>query len=144
MGVFDLSEEEREAIENAPEPQVFESDEEVTLRIVGFREDMESGKKVFTNKSGGLYVHPELEIIEVPNQELYKTFLHYVPIPKGLTDPKKKLQVERSLQRFCKAFDVEVDPKDLDDWIGSETEAILKVERSDQYGGQNGIKRFVI
>lgn len=143
MGVFDLSEEEREAIENAPEPQVFESDEEVTLRIVGFREDVESGNKVFTNKSGGLYVHPELEIIGVPDQELYKTFLHYVPIPKGLTDPKKKLQAERSLQRFCKAFGVEIDPKDLDDWIGSEAEAILKVERSDQYGDQNGIKRFV-
>jgi len=143
MGVFDLSAEEREEIENAPEPQVFESDEEVTLRLVGFREAPETGEKVFTNKSGGLYVHPELEIIGVPDAEQYKTFLHYVPIPKGLTDPKKKLQAERSLQRFCKAFGVEIDPESLDDWIGSEAEAILRVERSDQYGDQNGVKRFV-
>ena len=143
MGIFSLSQEEKEAIENEEEQTVFTSDEEVTVRIRGFLTD-EAGDVVRYPKSGSgnPFILPELEIVDVPNAENYRTLTHYLGLPSENLDAKQLKNVRLGMQRFVKAFKVDPDPDDIDDWIGAEAEVILKVT-SDDYGDKNQIKRFV-
>lgn len=122
-------------IENAEEPTIAEGGSEQKLRIISVR----TGE----DKNGDDYFMPVFEIVDMP---MGKEFSHFFYVPN-----KEKLsekQFARSLYAikvFAKCFDIDISrPVDYeDDLPGHQGWAILGTRKSDDYGEQNTIRKYI-
>lgn len=125
-----------ESLEGSQEPRVVEANSEVKLRIL----DVRTGN----DKNGNPYIMPRFE---VPSDPLAKDFTKYLPVPNADLKREDLKKFERSrwdMTEFMAAFEIDVTrPGDPEDWSGKEGWAILGVSKSDEYGEQNFVKKFV-
>jgi hypothetical protein len=124
-------------IEGAEEPTIAEKDTEHKLRIVSVR-----GGEAGSN--GCEYFSPVFEVMNAPMVKEFSTFL-WVPT----RDKMSEKQYARScyeLKMFADAFEIDLSrPIDYeDDLPGREGWAILGIKKSDEYGEQNTIKKYII
>jgi hypothetical protein len=136
--MFDLSDL-IEDLENVQELEVWETTEEVKLRIV----DVRSGR----DKNGHDYIMP---IFEIANETGYKEFSKFIGIPdKSWMDEKKYHSTLRTIKKISQCFGIA--PGDMFDsygqpntdyWVGITGWAILGVEETKEYGRQNYVRSF--
>ena len=123
-------------LENAVEPTVIETEEEVKLQVKDVKQDI--------NKNEEPYMLITFEAVDFPTA---KTFTKYYALPFEGMDSKKKNNASLSLRKFFQAFEVDYTSGqvDLDNLQGCEGWALLGVDKQEDsdFGPQNYIKRFV-
>ena len=136
MGIYDLSD---MGLDEGQEPQAVDGDKEYKLRILEVTEG--------EDKREWDYIMPRFEIIDDP---FSKDFTQFINVPD-----KKKMDV-KTLNRvkhgptgfvsFLKAFGFDTSAKINfpDQSPGKEGWAILGKKKTEEYGEQNYIKRFVL
>lgn len=122
-------------IANAPEPVVLPKGTEVKARIVNVRTGID--------KNELRYFMP---IFDVPDEELVKEFSHYftdlVDIEK-LTIKQGNAAL-RQFKLFAEAFGIDYSkPFDFEEFISLEGWVIVGVQKTDDYGEQNTVNRFI-
>lgn len=135
MSLLDLTDLQGE-IEGAEEPTVAESGTEQKLRIISVR----GGTAGLNNCE---YFSPLYEVSDAPMVKEFSDFF-WVPDRDKLTEK----QYQRSLYAikvFAEAFNVDLSrPIDYeDDLPGHKGWAIVGVKRSDEYGEQNTIRKYI-
>jgi hypothetical protein len=120
-------------VNDAVEPIVVAAGEEYKIRIIGCDSKM--------NKNDEPYMLPRFEVSDEP---LAKEFTKYLPLPFQGMDEKKTNNAKLGLKRLFDAFSFEPSGDfDTEDLVGLEGWAILGIEKNDQYGDGNFVKRFV-
>ena len=122
-------------IANAPEPVVLPKGTEVKARIVNVRTGID--------KNELRYFMP---IFDVPDEELVKEFSHYftdlVDIEK-LTIKQGNAAL-RQFKLFAEAFGIDYSkPFDFEEFISLEGWVIVGVQKTDDYGEQNIVNRYI-
>jgi hypothetical protein len=123
-------------IKNAKEPTVLSAGTEVKARIVSVR----SGT---SDKNSCDWFMPTFD---VPNDPMVQEFNDFFwELDREKLDAK---QFERGLykfQQFMQCFDIDISrPFDKEDeWPGKEGWVIVGVRKSDEYGDQNSVKKYV-
>lgn len=133
MALSDYSELEKE-IEEMPEPIVLPKGSEVKLRIIGH------------NSGEGEYGTWHQLIFDIPAEPFAKDIRKFMSDPLDAKDapPAIKQRVYNAFKYFVKAFGIDLSrPFDWEDLIGLEGYGILGVQKSDDYGEQNTISKFV-
>lgn len=108
---------------------------EANLRIlsVELRDRENDGTKYFIVRS---------EITEEPYSKEITSFLN---IPSRLMDAKQLNLARNEMKKFTECFgldmSMEFDPKE--DWVGCEGTVILSLSKSDAYGEQNRIAKYL-
>jgi len=122
-----------EEIMNAPEPIVLPRGSEVKLRIVNHVEG-----------EGEFGIWHQL-VFDVPSNPLVSEIRRFVNDPNDARNAKERIRqkVNRNFGYFVKCFDIDISRFDWDDLISLEGWAILGVKKSDEYGYQNTISKFV-
>lgn len=122
-------------VSGAQEPQPAAPGEH-QIRIIAVRKDM--------NKNDEPYLMPTFEVV---GDDLAPDFNRYFPIPTDAMkreNPKKHNRAAFALKTFFEAFGLNPsDPGDEEDWKGLEAWAILDIEKDDEFGDRNRVKRFV-
>ncbi len=122
-------------IANAPEPVVLPKGTEVKARIVNVRTGID--------KNELRYFMP---IFDVPDEELVKEFSHYFT---DLVDIEKLTVKQgnaalRQFKLFAEAFGIDYSkPFDFEEFISLEGWVIVGVQKTDDYGEQNTVNRFI-
>lgn len=81
--------------------------------------------------------------MDIVDEELTKSFSHFIYFPKEEDDDKKKNNKLLMLKRFYKCFDIPDTCRDPREYVGHEGCVILGEESSERYGMQNNIDRLV-
>ena len=124
---------------DATEPTAVDAGEYM-VSIIGFRKDGEENI-IRTDKNGGKYIMP---MFELPEHVSAKSFSTFIRIPDSSTMEGKALEGAKwQLEAFKRAFGVPEGGFDLNDLIGTQGYALLYKEDTDDYGEQNGIKKFI-
>jgi len=140
MSLIDLSGK-MDEIQNAQEPTIAKNGSEHKLRIISCRGG-EATEKVSGNEC--TYISP---VYEVPNEPLVKEFSSFLWIPdEGKLSPKAYARAMSDFNIFSKCFGLDLSkPFDYeDDLPGLTGWAILGTKKSDEYGEQNTIRKFVV
>lgn len=124
-------------LDDAVELKPIDTTEEVKIRIVDIRQDL--------NKNDEPYLLLTFEALEIPGA---KTFTKYYALPHPEMDKKKKNSASLSLRKLFQAFDIDYTSGQVDSeaMLGLETWAILGIEKPAEdslYGPSNFIKKFV-
>lgn len=124
----------KDDIENAEEPKVLDAGEEVKLRIITVN--------VGEDKNNNPYFMP---VFEVPDEPMAKEFSDFFSIPRKDMKEKDYKRALYKIKVFAQAFDIDLGrPIDYeDDLPGCEGWAILGVRKSDEYGEQNTIRKYI-
>jgi hypothetical protein len=142
MALTDYSEFERE-IADAPEPTTLAKGSEVKARIIGVRtgvvdkEDSENyGISYFT------------VTFDVPNEPLSKEFNDFFwdLADKAKLSDRQAIRALRHFKLFAEAFDIDYSrPFDIEDGLlGKEGWLIVGVKKSDEYGEQNTVQKYLV
>lgn len=120
--------------EGAPEFKSLPDGTEVQLRLL---------KAEIKNSKAG---DPMLALrYEVPSEPYATDINHFIMLPTGSDDEKRKAQKQNRLKDWKAAHGLPAaGPISTDDMEGSKAWAILGEEESQEFGKQNKIKRFVI
>lgn len=123
-------------IEDAPEPTVAESGTEQKLRIISVRGG-EAGK------NNCEYFAPNYEIVDAPMMKEFSDFF-WVPDKDKLSE-KQYQRALYAIKVFTKAFEVDISrPIDYeDDLPGHVGWVIVGTKKSDDYGEQNTVRKYV-
>ena len=127
-----------EDISNSKDPIVLPKGSEVKVRIIQVR----TGE----DKNGKDYFMPVLEALGEGN-EMVKEFsdFHYVLDPSAM-DAKSFERSKNKFKNFAKCFGVDFtrpfDPED--DLVGLEGWVIVGVSKSDEYGEQNTVSKYIL
>ena len=135
MSLLDLTDLQDE-IENAEEPTIAESGTEQKLRIISVRGG-EAGKNDCE------YFSPLYEIVDMPMAKEFSDFF-WVPDKDKLSEK----QYQRSLYAIkvlAAAFEIDISrPVDYEDDLPGHTGwAILGTKKSDEYGEQNTVRKYI-
>jgi len=124
----------KDEIENAEEPKVLPAGEEVQLRII----TVNTGN----DKNGRPYFMPVFEVLSEP---MAKEFSDFFAVPTKEMSEKDYKRAIYKIKLFAQAFDIDLGrPIDYeDDLVGLTGWAILGVRRSDEYGDQNTVKKYI-
>lgn len=121
-------------VTDAQEPIAIPAGDEVKLRIVDCRKDVD--------KNDNEYILPRFEVVDQP---LAKDFTKYIGLPNTEMNEKQVLKAKWNLKSFYLSFGIDsskpVNPEE--DFLGLEGWAILGLEDNPEYGEQNYIKKFV-
>jgi len=124
-------------IKDAPEPKVLPRGSEVRARIVGVREGV-------SEKNNCQWYQP---ILDVPDDPLVSEFNDFFwdLADRDKLDAKQAARALTKFKNFAAAFDLDFSkPFEWEsDLIGLEGWVILGVKKSDEYGDQNTINKFV-
>lgn len=135
MALTDYSNLEQE-IADAPEPKIMPKGSEVKARIINVR----TGE----DKHGLPYFMP---VFDVPDEPLVLEFsdFFYDLVALDKHDEKSKARSLRKFKIFAEAFDLDFSkPFDIeDDLIGLTGWVILGVKKSEEYGEQNQVSKYV-
>jgi len=122
-------------VNDAVEPIVIEAGQEVRVRVTSVRTG--------DDKNGKPYVMPVFEVPDEPNAKDFSDFM-YSP-DKGKLSAKELAKAKWKMKTFFDAtgFDNSrpFDPED--DWIGLEGWVIVGVSKSEEYGEQNTIRKYL-
>jgi hypothetical protein len=137
MALTDYSDLEKD-IKDAPEPKTLPRGSEVKARIINVREGV-------SDKNDAQWYQP---IFDVPSDPMVMEFNDFF---WDLSDRDKldAKQAQRSLykfQKFATAFGLDYSrPFDwIDDLIGLEGWVILGVKKSEEFGDQNSVTKYVV
>lgn len=141
MALTDYSMMERE-IEDAPEPKTLPRGAEVKARIIAVREGV-------SDKNDAHWYQPVFDVpADITVKEFNAFFWDLVDIDKleGGRDGKQALGAMRGFKNFASCFNIDYSrPFDwLEDLIGKEGWVILGVKKSDEYGDQNTISKYIV
>ena len=125
-----------EKIEDAPEPEILPKGTEAKLRIISVR----TGE----DKNDLRYFMPVYDIPDEPLASEFSDFF-YDLVELDKMDEKAQARALRKFKNFAKAFDLDLSqPFDLeDDLTGKTGWAILGVRKSEEYGDQNSVSKYI-
>jgi len=136
MSISDYSDLEKE-IADAQEPTVLPKGTEVKCRIITVREGI-------SEKNDCQWYSP---VFDVPDEPLAAEFNDFMwDLDANKLTPKDYARALAKFKQFAAAFGIDYSRPFswTDDLIGKEGWAILGVKKSDEYGDQNTVKKFVI
>ncbi len=116
------------------EPRILNAGEEARLRVISVRSGVD--------KNDENYLMITCEVVDVPEA---KEIMYMLYIPSSTMDPKKLNRTKWDWTVFAQAtgFDLSRPFEPEDDLIGLEFWAVLGVRKSDEYGDQNTIRKFL-
>lgn len=122
-------------LEDSQEPYALKDGTEAMLRIIEVRYDKRS--------DGSAYYTVRLE---VPNEPFSKDITEWLNVPELPLDAKRLNAAKQKMWHFMDCFGIDrTRPSDpLEDWVGQEGWCILSLSKSDQYGEQNRISKFIM
>jgi len=136
MAIADYSDMEQE-IKDAPEPKILPRGSEVKARIVGVRAGV-------SDKNDCQWYSP---VFDVPADPLVTEFSGFFwdLVDRDKLDAKQSASALRDFRKFATAFDLDYSrPFDWEeDLIGLEGWVILGLKKSDEYGDQNSVSKYV-
>lgn len=128
------------AIENeitgAEEPKILPAGSEVKARIIGVRTGT-------SEKNDCIWYSPIFDVPEDPLIAEFSAFFWELDAEK--LDPKSYSRSLYTFKQFAKCFDLDYTKPFSweDDLIGLEGWVILGIRKSDEYGDQNTIKKYI-
>ncbi len=135
MALLDYSDIEKE-IDDAPELEALPRGSEIKARIIGIREGT-------SDKNGVNWFMPTFDDPGNPLTAEFNDFFWDLSDLGKLTE-KEQVRALRKFKLFAAAFDLDFSkPFDLDDLISLEGWVILGVKKSDEYGDQNTVSKYV-
>jgi hypothetical protein len=135
MSLTDYSGLEKE-IADAPEPKVLPRGTEVKARIINVRDGV-------SDKNDTQWYQP---VFDIPDQPMVMEFNDFFwdLADRDKLDPKQAARALNKFKNFATAFKVDYSrPFDWADLIGHEGWVILGVRKSDEYGDQNTVSKYV-
>jgi hypothetical protein len=125
-------------IAEAPEPKTLPRGSEVKARIVSVRSGI-------SDKNDAQWYQP---VFDVPSDPLVNEFNDFFwdLADRNKLDPKQAARSLTKFKNFAAAFDLDYSrPFDwVEDLVGLEGWVILGVKKSDEYGDQNTISKYVV
>jgi hypothetical protein len=125
-------------IAEAPEPKTLPRGSEVKARIVSVRSGI-------SDKNDAQWYQP---VFDVPSDPLVNEFNDFFwdLADRNKLDPKGAARSLTKFKNFAAAFDLDYSrPFDwVEDLVGLEGWVILGVKKSDEYGDQNTISKYVV
>ena len=125
-------------IKDAPEPKTLPRGSEVKARIISVRDGI-------SEKNDAQWYQP---VFDIPNEPLAMEFNDFF---WDLTDcdkldEKQSARALRKFKLFASAFDIDYSKPFswTDDLIGKEGWVILGVKKSEEYGDQNTIQKYLV
>ena len=123
------------SLEDSQEPYALKDGSEVILRIIDVRLDKrDDDSEYYTVR------------MEVPSEPYSKEITDWLNVPSRNLDAKRLNTAQHKMKSFMLCFSIDTgkltDP--LEDWPGQEGWAILNLTKSDQYGEQNRIAKYII
>ena len=135
MALTDYSDLEKE-IKDAPDPITLPRGTEVKFRIIAMREGI-------SDKNDAQWYMP---VFDVPSEPLALEFSDFFwdLADRDKLDPKSEAQALRKFRSFAEAINLDYSrPFDWEDLIGKEGWCILGIKKSDEYGEQNTVSKYV-
>lgn len=137
MALADYTDLEKE-IQDAPEPKILTRGSEVKARIINVREGV-------SDKNGAQWYMP---IFDVPSDPMVMEFNDFFwdLADRDKLDEKAAARSMRKFKTFAEAFGLDYSkPFDWEeDLIGLEGWVILGVRKSDEFGDQNTVSKYVV
>lgn len=132
----DYSDLEKE-IQDAPDPKILPRGTEVRARIINVREGI-------SDKNDAQWYTPVFDVPSDPMVIEFNAFFWDLK-DRDKLDPKQAQRALNTFQKFAAAFGLDYSRPFswTDDLIGLEGWVILGVRKSDEYGDQNTISKFV-
>ena len=122
-------------VENSQEAYALKDSTEAMLRVIEVRKQ----------------TRPETDIeyyvvrFEVPSEAYSKDITDFFDVPSRKLDAKRLNAARQKMLHFSEAFGIALsrpfDP--TEDWVGLEGWAILSLTKTDQYGEQNRVSKYV-
>lgn len=136
MSLTDYSTLENE-ISNAPEPKTLPRGSEVKARIINVRSGV-------SDKNGATWYQPVFDVPAEPLSMEFNDFFWDLSDREKL-DPKSAARAFTKFKNFAAAFDIDYSRPFswIDDLIGHEGWVILGVRKTDEYGDQNTVSKYV-
>ena len=123
------------SLDDAQEPYALKDGSEVTLRIIDVRHDKRTDSSEYYTIR-----------MEVPSEPFSKEITAWLNIPSRNLDAKRLNDAQHKMKAFMQCFSIDIsaltDP--LEDWPGQEGWAILSLSKSDQYGEQNRVAKYIV
>lgn len=136
MSLSDYSDLEK-AIENAPEPKTLPRGAEVKARIIAMRTGV-------SEKNGAKWYQPVFDVPSEPSAIEFNDFFWDL-IDATKLDEKSKVRAFRKFKTFAEAFEIDYSKPFSweDDLVGMSGWVILGVRKTDEYGDQNTVSKYV-
>ena len=136
MSLTDYSDLERE-ISDAPEPKILPRGSEVKARIINVREGI-------SDKNGAQWYTPVFDVPDDPTVMEFNDFFWDLA-DRDKLDDKSQFRAMRKFKLFAGAFGLDYSRPFswTDDLIGLTGYVILGVRKSDEYGDQNTVSKYV-
>jgi len=136
MSLTDYSDLEGE-IKDAPEPKILARGSEVRARIINVREGV-------SDKNGAQWYQPVFDVPDDPMVIEFNDFFWDLA-DRSKLDPKSAQRALYKFQKFAEAFGLDYSRPFswTDDLLGLEGWVILGVRKSDEYGDQNTVSKYV-
>ncbi len=136
MSLTDYSNLEKE-IENVPEPKVLPRGTEVKARIINVRDGI-------SDKNNAQWYQP---VFDVPNEPLAMEFNDFFwdLSDRDKLDEKSGIRAMRKFKMFAEAFGIDYSKPFswTDDLVGKEGWVILGIRKSEEYGDQNTVQKYM-
>jgi hypothetical protein len=136
MDLTDYSDLEKE-IENAPEPKTMPRGSEVKARIIAVRSGI-------SDKNDAQWYQP---VFDIPDEPLAKEFNDFFwdLADRDKLEEKAAMSAMRKFKNFAAAFDIDYSRPFSweDDLLGKNGWVILGVKKSDEYGDQNTVQKYM-
>lgn len=137
MSLVDYSDLENE-INNAQEPTILPRGTEAKLRIIAVRSGV-------SEKSGARWYQP---VFDVPSEPMVQEFTDFMwdLADRNLIDPKQAARNLARFKTFAQAFGIDYSrPFSWEtDLIGKEGWAIVGIRKTDEYGDQNTVAKYIV
>lgn len=136
MSLADYSSIEKE-ISDAPEPIILPKGSEVKARIIAVRSGI-------SDKNDAQWYQPVFDIPDEPLAKEFNDFFWDLSDCNKLEE-KSALNAMRKFKNFANAFDLDYSKPFSweDDLVGLEGWVILGVKKSDEYGDQNTVSKYL-
>ena len=136
MSLTDYSNLEKE-IENVPDPKVLPRGTEVKARIINVRDGI-------SDKNNAQWYQP---VFDVPNEPLAMEFSDFFwdLSDRDKLDEKSGIRAMRKFKMFAEAFGIDYSKPFswTDDLVGKEGWVILGIRKSEEYGDQNTVQKYM-
>ncbi len=137
MGLSDYSQMEKE-IKEAPEPKILAKGTEVKARIIAVREGV-------SDKNNAQWYQP---VFDVPANPMVMEFNDFIwdPLESSKIEPKQAARNLHRFKTFTQAFGIDLSRPFSweDDLQGKEGWLIVGVRKSDDYGDQNTVSKYIV